>query len=246
MMSRAPRVPEEIFAAFAGEYASAFGADLESITLYGSAARGEYVRGVSDINFLILLSGAGIRRLAAAMPLVAKWSGYRVATPLFLTQDYITSSLDVFPIEFLNMQASYAVVRGRDPLKLLAFDKRLVRLQAERELKGKLLQLRERYVETGGRAKKITELIGMSLPAFASLFQAVLFLRDRPPHAHTEGLIAEIAEVTGLSAETFQTLSAVRKKTKKLGQAEALKLMELYIGEIEKLAMHIDVFDLKK
>lgn len=244
-MAKAPRAPEDIFEAFTADYTAVFGADLESIVLYGSAARGEYLQNVSDINFLILLSDTGMDRLAAAMPLVIKWRKAMVATPLFLTREYITSSLDVFPIEFLNMQSAYRVVRGRDPLKHLAFDKRLVRLQAERELKAKLLQLRERFMETGGNAKKIAELISISLPAFASIFQAVLFLQDRPACLKLTDLIAASAGTTGLSADLFETLAAVRKKEKKLRDSEAVKLMEAYIGEVKNLAMHIDTFHIK-
>jgi len=244
-MAKTPQKPEEIFEAFTADCKAAFGADLESIILYGSAARGEYVQHVSDINFMIMLSEAGMQRLAAAMPLVAKWSKARVATPLFLTKDYLTSSLDVFPIEFLNMQAAYQVVWGRDALKHLAFDKRLVRLQAERELKGKLLQLRERFIETGGSAKKITGLIGLSLPAFASIFQAILFLQDTPPCTKLTDLIAATASTTGLNSQLFETLASVRKKTKKLKDAEALSLMESYIKEVKNLAMHIDIFHIK-
>ena len=244
-MAKIPQKPDEIFEAFTADYAAVFGAELESIILYGSAARGEYVEKISDINFMIMLSDAGMDRLAAAMPLVVKWSKVRVDTPLFLTQEYITSSLDVFPIEFLNMQAAYQVVWGRDALKNLAIDKRLVRLQAERELKGKLLQLRERFIETGGSARKITGLISLSLPAFASIFQAVLFLQDKQPSTRMADLLAATASATGLNGELFETLAAVRKKTKKLSDAEALSLMEFYIKEVKKLAIHIDTFHLK-
>ncbi len=244
-MAKTPKKPEDIFEQFTADYTAAFGDDLESIILYGSAARGEYDPKVSDINFLIMLTQAGMERLATAMPLVTKWSKARVATPLFLTQEYITSSLDVFPIEFLNMQAAYRMVFGRDALKHLAFDKRLVRLQAERELKGKLLQLRERFMETGGSAKKIIALVSLSLPAFASIFQAVVFLQDKPPCTRMQELLDATAAATGLDRDLFENLAAVRKKTRKPNDAEALSLMESYIREVKKLAMHIDTFHTK-
>ncbi len=215
-MAKIPHKPEDIFEPFTDDYKAAFGADLESIIFYGSAARGEYVPKISDINFMIMLSPEGMQRLAAAMPLVDRWGKARVATPLFLTQDYIFSSIDVFPIEFLNMKASYRLVWGKDVLKNLEFDKRLVRLQAEREIKAKLLHLRERFVETGGSAKKITQLISMSLPAFFSIFQAVLFLNDQQPRTKMSELLAHASRSSGLNASLFETLAAVRNKTRKL------------------------------
>jgi predicted nucleotidyltransferase len=147
-MAKAPKTPESILEAFTGDCLNIFGSDLESIILYGSSARGEYVAGRSDINFMIVLSSAGIENLSRAMPLAAKWRSSRVSTPLFLSRDYITTSLDTFPIEFLTMKAAYKMVFGQDLLKDLAFDKSFVRLQCERELKAKLLHLRQRFVET--------------------------------------------------------------------------------------------------
>jgi predicted nucleotidyltransferase len=241
-MAKTPQTPESIFAAFNADYQKVFASDLESIILYGSAARGEYVAGRSDINFMIVLSDEGIERLADAMPLVAAWHKYRVSTPLFLNRDYITMSLDTFPIEFLTMKAAYKVVFGQDMLRDITFEKNFVRLQCERELKGKLLQLRQRFIETEGKAKKIIQLIGLSLPAFLSLFQAILFLKDLPPATSRSGLLAEMTRLSGLHAQVFTELAAVRDGAKKLKDAEALKLMTAYISEIKTIANYIDAF----
>ena len=241
-MAKTPQTPESIFAAFTADYQKLFGADLESIILYGSAARGEYVAGRSDINFMIVLSDAGIEKLACTMPLVAAWHKSRVNTPLFLSKDYITMSLDTFPIEFLTMRAGYKVVFGQDMLKDLTFEKSFVRLQCERELKGKLLQLRQRFIESEGAAKKIASLISLSLPAFLSLFQSILFLKDMPPVASRSGLLAAMASATGMDMQVFTDLAAVRSGAKKLKNAEALTLMNAYIREIKTLANYIDAF----
>jgi predicted nucleotidyltransferase len=241
-MAKAPQTPESIFKEFTADCLNIFGPDLESIILYGSAARGEYVAGRSDINFMIVLSSAGIDNLAGAMPFAAKWRQFRVSTPLFLSRDYITTSLDTFPIEFLTMKAAYKMVFGHDLLKDLAFEKSFVRLQCERELKAKLLHLRQHFVETQGKAKKIIELIGLSLPAFLSLFQAILFLNDRQPPATREGLLDEISRQTGINVEVFKDLAAVRSGTKKPGNDEAFKLMNAYISEIKIITNQIDTF----
>ena len=117
-----------------------------------------------------------------------------------------------------------------------------MRLQCERELKGKLLHLRQCFVETEGSTKKISALISLSLPAFLSLFQSILFLKDRPPVANHSGLLAEMTSETGIDMQVFTELAAVRNGTKKLKGAEALKLMNAYIGEIKTLANYIDAF----
>lgn len=239
-MAKKPRTPEDIFGAFRDDYTTVFGPGLISIVLYGSGARGDYVPGKSDINFLIVLEEAALGRVRDAMPLVRKWHGRGVATPLFLSPREIAASLDTFPIEFLNMQAAYRVVAGRDVLGDPRFEAAHIRLQCERELKAKLLQLRERYLDTGGNRRQIEALIGESLPAFFSVFQAILALQGTPPEKERSRLLAETARVIGIDAELFSELAAIRAGQKKLARDEATLLMERYIGEVGRIADLVD------
>ncbi len=239
-MAKIPNKPEEIFADFSHEVKELFGSDLISIILYGSAARGEYVPKKSDINFMIILTEAGINSLGKAMSLTAKWHKRNVATPLFLTKNYIESSLDTFPIEFLNFKTSYRLISGEDVLKDLAFEKKFVRLQCERELKGKLLQLRENFLETEGKKKNIEALIKLSLPTFFSIFQAVLFLNEKKPAPGINELLAFMANDTQIDSSLFRELNGVKSGAKKLSAGEAVSLMEKYIIEIRKLSLFVD------
>jgi predicted nucleotidyltransferase len=103
-MSKIPKTPEQIFQEFTDDFMKTFGDDLISIILYGSAARGEYIYKRSDINFLIVLTEQGIMQLRRALLLIPRWQKRKVSTPLILTEGYIRSALDSFPIEFLNMK----------------------------------------------------------------------------------------------------------------------------------------------
>jgi len=95
-----------------------------------------------------------------------------------MTKAFIDSSLDCYPVEFLNMKRCYVLVFGEDVLGGLAFDKSALRLQVERELKGKLLLLRTRYLETEGKGRRVEDLIKESVTAFIAVFNALLYLRD--------------------------------------------------------------------
>ncbi len=239
-MAKIPQKPEDIFEEFTGDVTRLYGSELESIILYGSGARGEYIPKKSDINFMIVLSENGINSLGKAIPLVAKWHKRNVGTPLFVTKAYIESSMDTFPIEFLNFKAAYKVVFGKDILQGLTFNKQYIRLQCERELKGKLLQLRERFLETEGKRRLIEELIARSLPTFFSIFQAILMLQDKTPAADRGMLLAEMAQDAGLHRELFIDLAAIKEGKKKLSSSEAVPLVERYIEEVRKLALFVD------
>jgi len=239
-MAGIPKEPADIFESLCADFEALYGDDLLSVILYGSCARGEYVPGKSDINFMLMLSENGITQLGKALATVEKWRRRAVATPLLLTRAYIETSLDAFPIEFLNIQAAYRVLRGEDPLKNLVFDPRMLRLQCERELKGKLLHLRERFLETAGSARRIKELIGRSLPTFSAIFQAVVILHGRPVQPGRETLLSTMQQVLGLDQTLFADLYAVREGRLSLNAAGATALMQRYITEVRRLALAVD------
>lgn len=239
-MAKIPKEPQTIFDEFTRDFKNIYGDDLVSIILYGSAARGEYIYKKSDINFLIVLSEAGIQRLRAALPLIPKWQKRRVATPLLLTESYIDSALDSFPIEFLTMKRHYQVVYGRDVLAAIRIAPDHLRLQCERELRGKLLHLREGYLNTRGRSQAVQALIRSSIPAFASIFAALLHLKNIDVPSLMHQLFSKTAEVFGLDETVFKKILTFKEENIKMSSLQLSGLLENYIEQIRKLIRIID------
>jgi predicted nucleotidyltransferase len=239
-MAKIPMRPEEVFDELRSDYAALFGDDLIAIVLYGSGARGEYVPKKSDLNFLIILSEDGIGRLGDAIDVVAKWEKRSIPVPLFLTRDYIESSLDTFPLEFFNIQSAYQVIYGDDMVGNLGIKKDNLRLQCERELKGKLLLLRESFLQAHGEARRLTELIRRSLPACISIFKALLYLKgERIPEKH-EALIPATAGNFGLDGAILRTLWQIKTGEQRPGKGEIKEIVLSYISEIKALSKQVD------
>jgi hypothetical protein len=209
-MAKAPQRPEEIFQPLTADYRAAFGEGLESIILYGSGAGEAYTAGRSDLIFLLVLTEDAMDRLVKAVDAVARWKKQRVAVPLVMTRDYIRSSLDVYPIEFLDMKLQHILVYGEDVLEGMAFAPDNLRLQLERELKGKLLHLRQGYLDVEGKGTALRELLRVSLPAVLSAFKALLVLREErcpgPVRTHCGCLRAY-----GIDRAVFAQCLAVRE-----------------------------------
>ena len=239
-MAKIPEKPQDIFEEFVSDFKNLYGDDLQAVILFGSGARGEYVKKRSDINFLIVLSEEGIQNLRKSLALIPKWHKRNVSTPLFLTLDYMASSLDTFPMEFLTMQQQYEVVYGTDVLGQLKIDKNHLRLQVEHEIKGKLLHLREEFLGTRGEKRLMSALISRSIPAFASLFAAMLFLKGEEIPDQRGVVIAKAAQVFGFKQEVFDKLLEVRDKRVSLSKEELSTLFDAYIWEIRKLADIVD------
>ena len=239
-MPKIPKDPEEIFQDITNDYKELFGDDLVSIILYGSAAGKDYRQGKSDINFMIVLSDEGIENIDRAFKTVKKWQKRKVAIPLFLTMFYVETSTDVFPIEYLNFQHNHVLVYGEDILEKLTFSKEFVRMQCEREIKGKLLLLRESFIESGGKSRILKEIINKSLPTFLAIFDALLFLKDIEVPEDKKNIIKLACENFSIDEDLFNKLLSIRKQEIKPDEKELNIIFKNYLKEIRSLSKLVD------
>jgi len=239
-MAKSPKDPKEIFPDIITDYKDIFGDDLVSIILYGSATGKDYRPGKSDINFMIVLTEQEIEHLDRAFRIVKKWRKRGVAIPLFLTEVYVDTSLDVFPIEYLNFQRDYVLVFGKDILKDLTFNPEFIRVQCEREIKGKLLILREAFLETSGKGRSLKEVIGQSVSAFIAIFEALLYLKDKDLPKERREIIKNTCGTFDVDAGVFEKLLDIKAEKVKLSDTEIMKAFKDYLKEVRKLAKLVD------
>lgn len=242
MRMKPPERPEDISGALVQDLAQALGTDLLSVCLYGSAAGGRYVKGKSDLNLLVVTADGAGRVLSRLIPFCQKWAPAAVAPPLVVTPEYIRSSLDVFPIEFTVMAAQHQCLHGEDPLAGITVQPTDLRLQLERELKGKLTTLKTRLLASGSRPEALSALVREALPAFTALFQAWLKLTaggfPAEPAAVLDALTAQGQEV-----QSFRTLAQVRAGALKPGPGELVSLLEGAASELSELCRRVDAME---
>jgi len=171
--------PEKILPQVLDDLREFLAADLVSAAVYGSAAGRDFQPGLSDVNLLVVVKPAGLKRLSGLALKTSGWAKKRVAPPLVVSDEELKSSLDAFPLEFLNIKSQYRLLHGPDPLAELAIDRDDLRLQCERELRGKLLLLREALLSSGGREMALFETALVSIKAFVAIFRGVLHLLGR-------------------------------------------------------------------
>ena len=228
------------FEKFTEEIKQLFDRELISIILYGSSASTDYIPKKSDINFLVVLTKKGIEKIGGAQKFIDRWNRRAISIPLFLTKEYIKGSLDSFPIEFLNMQSAYQIIFGEDVLKDLKINEKDLRLQCERELKGKLLLLRQGFIMTRGKRRELRALINRSIITFISIFCGLLYLKNiEIPKTKQEILLSTCREF-GLDEALFSILISLRGTKVKLHQSQLEQNCLKYISEIEKLSECID------
>jgi uncharacterized protein (UPF0335 family) len=162
-----------------------------------------------------------------------------------MTRSFLAGSQDAYPVEFLNMKRHYRVVSGEDVLAPLAFAPLHIRLQIERELRGKLLHLRSGFLATEGKANKIRDLIGASLTAFVSLFSALLSLKKLEiPHGKRD-IITDAGAAVGFDAAVFLKCEEIRRKADRFSSAEVRAVFRDYLREVGQLCELIERMDVQ-
>jgi predicted nucleotidyltransferase len=137
--------------------------NLESIILYGSAARGDFHEAHSDLNVLCVLRSLRAAELDRVSVAVKWWTTVqRQPAPLFFTVEELRASADVFAIEILDMQQSHRVLYGTDIVAGISVPMNLHRVQVEHELRTLLLRLRQHLVRDAGNQHELGTVLAKS------------------------------------------------------------------------------------
>jgi len=229
--------PVETAKQAAADYQACYGDNLVTIILYGSACSREFNPVKSDINLLIVLKEASLEMMEKAGPVLKKWAKFRVQQPLIMDMKYISHSLDTFPIEFLNMRFLYMVLAGEDFLKDLNLEKKYIRLQLERELKGKRLRLAMEWISVKNKPELVQNLVRVSLNDFAAVFRALLFLKGVEIPAKKADIFTETGKAYALEDRPFKRiLEALGSNNRK----EIVLAFPAYASAIVRLEEIID------
>jgi hypothetical protein len=223
-----------IVESFKKELIALYGVDLVSvISYYEPYGSGE------KSNLLIIMKDNTPSELSLIAPQIEKWQRKGIGLPLFLTLEYIESSLDTFPLEFMNISRNYEVIYGEDVLEGISFEWADVRSQCERELKGKLLHLREEYLSFYNHSKGLSDLIGRSLEGFLPIFEGALYLKNQSLPSTSREITDKVAAEYDLDRGIFEKLRIIAID-KKIDRKEAAVIFDRYIEELDKLCTSID------
>lgn len=195
---------------FASTLADRYGDELVSVVLYGSAARGDYREGVSDLNVLVLLRTLDPATLRLGTEIAREWATQGNPPPLMLSETEWRASADVFPIEYGDMQDAHVVLHGLDPFEGLHIDWEHLRLQCEHELKSKQIQLREQYLLLASDPEGLGKLLTHSFPTFLTLFRAGLRLAGESAPRDPDAAIVAVSERAGFDPAAFREVLRAR------------------------------------
>lgn len=215
--------------------------DFLAACLTGSVLNQGFDIEQSGINVLVVsrsLDSARLDAIAKAIPVPAK--GAPRFEPLFMSLGNIEKSLDSFPIEWLEIQERHMLLEGDDIVAGLKVSHTDLRLQCEREMRGKFIQLRQTYLLHHAKPAQLNQALAASASGFAALFRTLLRLRGEIVPATAGQVIERVADVFELDAQGLLAAHLARYGGHKQTPHEGLADYRAFLLQIERLTIAID------
>ncbi|MBF0478453.1 MAG: hypothetical protein HQL26_03120 [Candidatus Omnitrophica bacterium] len=225
---------------FLRKFLELYPSPISTVAVYGSAVTPHYIPGRSDINSVIITLDTGFTNLNPVLKLIVSGVKQKISAPLLLTKAYIQSSLDSFPIEFLDIKENHVSIYGEDFFTPLDITDQNLRLFCEHQIKGKLIRIRQSYMENGLNARAVEMLLKESLNALIPVFKNIWRLKSGMIVVDKAKILAEISKEFNLDAEVFLAIYNYRTQNQKMSLQVAQNFMEKYFRQIEKLAEAVD------
>jgi len=234
----AKMTPEELVE----QLRAAYGTELRSVVLYGSAAAGEHIPKRSDYNILVLVDSLSLERLAAAAAVSRAWNEGGNPAPMTMTTKEWRSSADIFAMEYADVLERHKILYGESPLDGIRVDSHDLRLQLEHEAMGKLLKLRQGVLASGGDTRRQLELLEASLSTIMVIFRAVARLQGDIPPKDNVALSQMVAGYGSFDPAAFQRVVRHVRGEETIAANDVGGIVAGYLAGMEKLVDHLDRF----
>lgn len=217
-----------------------YGDALDGVLLYGSAVRGEFLPGRSNLNVVLIVKSARADQLKKYGAVHRRWAKEQVVVPLFVTQADLPAMSLVFPLEYLEIQEQHRLLAGQDPFVGFKVDQRHLLAEVLQSLRGNLLRVRQRFIEGGGTEEAITILLPLSLTAILPVLRGVQRLLGRPVLSQGEPLLKEFETFLSIDLSGLRDAWLLKRGQISPGQKEIPRLMERYLESLERLVQAVE------
>ncbi len=175
-----------------------FGDALIAMSVYGSVQREDFDPKnmlVPSVIVVKAVTADQVSELASHGQYLSK-NGF--APPLVLSESDVASSLDTFPLEFIEIHQSQIVVAGKSPFTELSVEREHVRLQCERELKVLLIGMRHGILTAAGKEKQLAAVAADAAANALRIMRGILWLHNQEDALPAAKLLPAVSEVTGI------------------------------------------------
>jgi hypothetical protein len=211
---------------------------LQSVVLYGGVTKNELVKDTDRVTLMIVLkevNTATLEKVGDALD--GKRQQQIQATVLTLSD--LNTSMDVFPIKFLDMQQDYEVLAGEDVVKSLEIGRANLRLRCEQEIKNLMLKQRRMYMNSRSNPRALEGMLLRGYYSFLQSGDALAELITGKEYRKEEDVVEAIGAI-GLDSELLKRIAALRSGESLGDDAAVKKTVGEFMAMIEKAAKMAD------
>ncbi|HEX4859207.1 MAG TPA: nucleotidyltransferase domain-containing protein [Usitatibacteraceae bacterium] len=187
---------ERLLQQFCDATRAAFGEDLLSIVLFGSAAEGR-MRATSDVNVIVVVAKFdkdaadrlrdALRFARAAIDL----------NPMFVLESEIGAAMESFSVKFADIAHRHRVLFGKNPFADIVLPREALVLRLKQVLLNMQIRARERYIVLSLREEQLVRYLAESAGPLRAAAASLLQLEGTPaesPKAALERVVGDFAD----------------------------------------------------
>jgi hypothetical protein len=234
-----PEEVKELLARYAAQITKDWSTDLGGCLLFGSAARGDFISGRSNLNMLLLVRCLSVDLLQRAGQLHQKWGKHQIVAPLLMSEDDLGRSSRLFPLEFLQMTQHHVVLAGHDPFVEFHIDRDRLVWQCEQEIMANLLRLRQRFIEGAGRVEAIQALLILSITAVLPCIRGLLYIMEQPSKGKDREILESLPATIQFDSTTFLEILNIKRGLSSPGSFKWKNVYSQYLQNLEIFSKRI-------
>ena len=211
------------------------GDSLASVVLYGGLVKNEMIKETDRVKIMIVVKNANIPSLDKVGDALSSTKRAKQIQLLTLTPADLSSSTDVFPIKFLDMQQDYEILHGEDLVKDLEVGRDHLRIRCEQEVKNLMLKLRSMYLRSRKDSKVLQKVLLKAYYSFLQSGDALAELKTGKVY-RKENEILDGIESIGLDSALMKKIQALRTSESAPDQETLHDLYEQFMEMIVQAA----------
>lgn len=177
---------------------AALGDSLAALVVFGSAVRGGFQEGTSDIDVVLVLADTSLAKLkAAGGPLTLARHRGRVEAIILKTTDVDRAS-DVFPLFYDDIRQRHVLLAGRDPFVDLQISDQHRLLRIQQELREARIRMRRAAADALGETAPLAGAVARKIKQLRGPLHALLLLRAAPCDDRLEAVLAAVGARYGI------------------------------------------------
>lgn len=237
------KLPQNVrknFVPYAEKLLNLYPGRVRAAAVTGEAAGADYHPKNSQITSVFVFDEVDFRTFHAALSVVDGGAKKGIAPPLFFSEEYLRNSLDVFPVEFLDIKEQHILIYGEDIFAELDIQTEHLRLFCEQQVKGRLIRIRQAYLEVGLKRQGTEAMLKDSLASLIPVFRNLIRLKGQSPDTGKKGIIAQLAQNFDIDGRVLAAIAGDKADDEKIGGQDVAVICEKYMNELQKLARQVD------